>query len=965
MAERSSEHKPSSIAGHCAGELEAVSFRANQLDTQLKAQLGDEGTASQPDLTFDSLPSPSHTSPLKLVHATLCQALPSYAHISCVCFDGEAVFAVLEITAASTVERNDGVGIARALMAKAFPESQLQIRVVEFDRAPDPVTLAAFRTCYFRYPMLQAISTGEKFVECGPSVLSRDRTKDVSSLMTELQPLFGKKLEVRCANGANDEVCPPPPSLGMAAVSARAVALKLWQSSGIKHIGVQWANYFELDLTRNELRLVQEAQALARRKLTQSTAHITTRLLIPNLSVEIVRESSIHDAAAYVSSFIPSEVLHHSISQCKGELRVALLVDSSNASRAADIERQLRKDCSAVGSLLLSVRTVVRNSDAVEHCFRAFPPEWGFHSVHTSADGRAALIASVSGACESPGEEYINRLRDTYPEGIYFNSTRNIPVVTRDPLFQTVFAALPTRCGLRTIDACRVTGDLRLNVGLQPPASKLRELSDRLGVRVTAQVRPTIKPPELIRPAVDLLRAYGGELPFFVAPTTGHSSFLGRGGCQRVGGSRLLLNLSGLRPQLDCGAILARHENVRIGLEDFKDTDLVVVSHGHLDHCGKLAEAVDAGLRVPVIMTEATALVMYPGLVEQSRRNRRLRRAIPELYKLIRVVPYDVPVQLSDSVKMTFLNAGHLLGSAQCLFECTGVDGPYLVLYTGDFRNEPNRLHRKAATAPPVDVIIAEGTYGNCSSPPREIIEAEFLHKVMRTLNGGGSVFLPVLALGRGPEVLDVLGGIRGWLNQNRIPIRVVGLVNGTNDLYKFIASDDPGHFNDEALQTRPWEVNFDCVVRGEKRPGRLERWHKGSGPEIVIAAGGMVSGLEKLLVEYCEDKRNLLLLTCYQAEGLGRKILKRREGDPPLRNLPNFRMQVEEFHLSPGHSSGDETIQFITESAKDAATVLLVHGEKQNLETLVPPLMADERISRVIIPAQDEYIELKPARGV
>jgi metallo-beta-lactamase family protein len=958
MAERSSEHN-SIVSKPWVGGLEAASFGPVQPDLQTR-QSGEAEAPVDPLVTFETVPLPSHSSPLKLLHETLLRVLPSNAHISCASFDGSSLFTVLELMAVSAIDRAQIVEWIRIEISEAFPDTVPQIRVIEFDRAPDPIMLAGFRTCYFRHPALRAISLDGATVEFG-SFAARDPAKEISVCLGEVQPLIGRKPVPKCVDEYDNEL--PSPSLGIAAVSARSIALKFWQGKEFRQAGVQWSNYFELDLTRKELRIVQEAQNLAPKNLRRSTSHLSARLPIPYLAVEIVRESSIHDAAAFIKSLLPPEVLRHSILQCAGELRLAILVDSSNSGKLGEIERKLRKDCDAVGSLLIKVRSVVRDSAITEQVFCSFPPEWGFHSVIPSSNGSVALIKSVSGGHNSPGEEYLGFLRDKFPGGVYFEEDRNRSVDASAPLFRRVFSALPTRCRLRSINECRVTGDLQIDVTILPSAQMLRELSATLGgITVHPNKLLAIEPPECVRPAIELIKEYGGALPFFLTPSHGHDSFLGRGGCQRVGGTRLLLNLNGLRPLLDWGGILGRHKKLQLSSDDFTDVDLVILSHGHFDHWGELLEAVLAGFRGPIIMTESTAVAMYPGLVEQASRNRRLRRAIPELYKLIRVVPYDVPIQLSDSVQMTLLPAGHLVGSAQCLFECTSADGPISVLYTGDFRNRRSPLHEKAALPPRADVIIADGTYGYRIAPPREVVEAEFLTKVMHTLSNGGSVFLPVLTLGREPEVLAVLREIRGWLNENKIPIRIVGgSINKINEVYEFLASTRPGDFNEEALKNRPWRANFDCVVRGEKRPGPFERWRKGKGPEIVIAGGGMVSGLEKILVEYCEDERNLLLLTCYQAEGLGRKILEGKK----LKNLPNFNMQKAESHLSPGHSSGPETVQFITEAAKDGATVLLVHGDEVNLKSLVSPLMEDGRISNVVIPAQDEYIELKPARPV
>lgn len=267
------------------------------------------------------------------------------------------------------------------------------------------------------------------------------------------------------------------------------------------------------------------------------------------------------------------------------------------------------------------------------------------------------------------------------------------------------------------------------------------------------------------------------------------------GAAQGVTGSCHLLEAAGKKLLVDCGLFqggreLEEENRTPFGF-DPADIDYVLLTHAHLDHCGRLPLLVKQGFRGEIITTSATLelarIVMLDaaGLNEQEAewKNRKLLRAgrtdelVEPLYDIVealhtldffgRTASYDQPIQIDKAIRATYIDAGHILGSASIVIAINEGEKQRKILFSGDLGCKGHAIVRDPTTPPNVDVVIMETTYGNRQH--KQLIPSieELFEAVMDTFNRGGNVIIPTFALERAQELLYYL---RQGVDHQRLP---------------------------------------------------------------------------------------------------------------------------------------------------------------------------------------------------
>jgi metallo-beta-lactamase family protein len=250
-----------------------------------------------------------------------------------------------------------------------------------------------------------------------------------------------------------------------------------------------------------------------------------------------------------------------------------------------------------------------------------------------------------------------------------------------------------------------------------------------------------------------------------------------------VTGSCHLLETSGRRILVDCGMLQGSRELDEENAEPFgfdpAAIDTVLLTHAHLDHCGRLPLLYAKGFRGEIIATAATRelarLVMLDSahLQEEDarRRARGHRRAGGEdgapLYSVLdavnsldrfgRVAEYAKPIDFAPGVTATFHDAGHILGSASVLVTATELGRARRLLFSGDLGNAGRPLLRPPAPPHAADVVVMEATYGDRLHRPYAQSVEELYEAISATFQRGGNVVIPTFALERAQEILFFL----------------------------------------------------------------------------------------------------------------------------------------------------------------------------------------------------------------
>jgi len=377
------------------------------------------------------------------------------------------------------------------------------------------------------------------------------------------------------------------------------------------------------------------------------------------------------------------------------------------------------------------------------------------------------------------------------------------------------------------------------------------------------------------------------------------------GGAQEVGRSAILVNDSLL---LDYGLLTAKP--MQYPLRE-PTVEAVVVSHGHLDHAGAVPSLLSGSNRPTVHWTPPTRELA----LTLARDTLRLHGNTPQCpfieTDLQRLTQVSVEHGYGESFeaaghKVTLFPAGHIPGSAHVLVD----DGETRLLYTGDFHTDDQRLVSATSDRPAADIVITESTYADTNHSDREQLERDFVDSVRRTIWEGGTVIVPVFAIGRTQELL---------------------LVCEAHDIDCYL--DGMGKYITETLQQYPGFVRDPEALKRAKSKARFVTGKHGQRERIaekntvILTTAGMLSGgpVVSYIPQIRQHPTNKITLTGYQVEGTpGRELVDTGRAEFDGRILP-VSAQVEQYDFS---AHADETgLRSFLESYQEA-TILVNHGE-------------------------------------
>ncbi len=364
------------------------------------------------------------------------------------------------------------------------------------------------------------------------------------------------------------------------------------------------------------------------------------------------------------------------------------------------------------------------------------------------------------------------------------------------------------------------------------------------------------------------------------------------GAAQEVTGSCFLLQTAKHKILIDCGVFQQRSfvedKNTQPFPFDPKTIDAVLLTHAHLDHCGRLPKLYRDGFRGPVYATCATRDLTQVMLIdsarvierEATRQNRSPLYSAADvtgLMKLFWPVNYRQSKKIFPDVSVIAYDAGHILGSTSWRITADDNGQKKTVVFSGDLGNPPAPIVTDPdAITEGADYVVMESTYGNrvheSKSLRRKLLSEIFINTVKR----GGVLMIPAFALERTQEVIYELN----WLMERHqlppCPIYIDSpLAIGATNVYKQYSRI----FDRESralINAGDDLFNFPGLVY-TKTPEQSKKINITPGPKVIIAGSGMCHGGRILhhLKHYLSDPNNQLLFITYLAAGsLGRKIL-------------------------------------------------------------------------------------------
>ena len=425
------------------------------------------------------------------------------------------------------------------------------------------------------------------------------------------------------------------------------------------------------------------------------------------------------------------------------------------------------------------------------------------------------------------------------------------------------------------------------------------------------------------------------------------------GAAKQVTGSCHLVTCNDRRVLIDCGMFQGSEEVERANAEPFgfdpADIDVLLLTHAHLDHCGRIPLLVRQGFRGRIITTAATrelarvVMLDSAGLQEEEarraqRRNRRSEELAPPLYTLDDAlhaldffgpdVGYDETVPVVEGVTARFLDAGHILGSASILLELDDGKLQRRMLFSGDLGNPGRPLLRDPTPAPPADYVVMESTYGD--RPHRSVPDSvdEMYQAIRDTVNRRGNVVIPTFALERTQEILYYLH--RG-MQDGAIPphVRVFldspMAISATEIFRRHPECFDDG-FLDELRHGDPFAMSGLHFTRDTAESMAINNVDGGA---IILAGSGMCNGgrVRHHLKHNLWRERSSVVFVGYAAEGtLARRIIDGAASVRVFNDEIRVRAQVWTINGFSAHADRPSLLAWLGDAPRHK--VFLVHGE-------------------------------------
>jgi len=417
------------------------------------------------------------------------------------------------------------------------------------------------------------------------------------------------------------------------------------------------------------------------------------------------------------------------------------------------------------------------------------------------------------------------------------------------------------------------------------------------------------------------------------------------GGAREVGRSCTLVETPQSNLLIDCGikaGVYNEHGFPVLSTKEFdlSAIDAIIISHAHLDHVGFLPYLYELGLDAPIYMTEPTLdiyTLLITDFIEVMQKNAVnplfTAKGLRESIKRVITLEYNEVTDITNDVKLTFQNAGHIIGSA--LVHLHIGEGLHNIVYALDQKFDKSTLLDPAfKDFKRVETLIIESTYGAKEDvfPKRREVEKELVDYINQVMKNNGIALIPSFAVERAQDIMAILA------RENfEYPVFVDGMIWDATSIYT-VYPEYLGKHGRKLVREKVF--NKDIFKRVSTRSEREKVIEE--RPSVIISTSGMLTGGPA--VEYfkklCEDERNALVFVGFQAQGtLGRKILDgakevQLEEDGKLKTF-KVNMQIKYLKGLSGHSDRRQLIAYVNNLPSKPKRIFVVHGEESKAISL------------------------------
>ncbi len=457
------------------------------------------------------------------------------------------------------------------------------------------------------------------------------------------------------------------------------------------------------------------------------------------------------------------------------------------------------------------------------------------------------------------------------------------------------------------------------------------------------------------------------------------------GAARTTTGSMHLLSIDGKNVLLDCGLNQGRRKeafelNRNLPFKG-SEIDACVLSHAHIDHSGNLPSLVKNGFTGPVYCTNATASLCEIMLKDSAylqekdveyvnkKRKAQGKNLFEPLYvaadvgktlKLFSPVPYENPLEVVPGLKVTFHDAGHILGAASVELEYNSGNETKRLLFTGDMGRRNMPILKDPVIVRSVQHLITESTYGNRLHPKEDDVKDRLENLCRRIEEVGSRLLIPAFSVGRTQQLLYYLHELHREGRLGAIPVYVDSpLSTKATKVYE----KHEECYDHEMLQRllkdeNPFALKNVSYVTDTADSKALNNT---PGPVIIISASGMCEGGRILhhLKNSVGNSDDIILIVGYQAEHtLGRRLVHKESPVKIFGDEYELKADVQSIQALSAHADRSEMLEYFQQMGPQVECAFVVHGDYDQQE----PFAAELRkigAQKAVIPEKGQSFEI------
>lgn len=456
-----------------------------------------------------------------------------------------------------------------------------------------------------------------------------------------------------------------------------------------------------------------------------------------------------------------------------------------------------------------------------------------------------------------------------------------------------------------------------------------------------------------------------------------------------VTGSCHLITTENHKVLLDCGQFQGGKAQEALNYEDFPfdpaEIDYVILSHAHIDHCGRIPLLIKRGFKGAIYCTDATAdlldvMLKDSGYIHEKEaewKNKKNERAgrpkVEPLYTFndavdsltyVKPVLYDQLIELNEEMKIVFNDAGHILGSAITELWVTENDNVSKIVFSGDLGVMERPILRNPTIIKKADYVIMETTYGNRVHPENSMNVKALMDIIRDTAAKGGTTVIPSFAVGRTQELIYELNRVYETDNEYRQAFENImvyvdsPMATTATEVFKRNAQV----FDDETKEYIAKGDNpLDFKNLRFTRTSQESIWlNTNPDPKVIISASGMCDAgrIRHHLKHNLWNRKSSIVFVGYQAEGtLGRMILDGAKEVTLFGEKVQVNAKIYNLEGFSGHADKNGLLAWLKGFQKEPKHIFLVHGEPEAKEAFAETVEKELGYHPIVVKGNSEYV--------